>query len=259
MWIVDLNNTEDFELLRLAQKLVTQFLDAGICMLVSCSPSLTQLPEFSKWINRIGIPLWKFELPDQVAMNEFLEKEARAGAINEARKLVQELKISKPDDSPKPEEAELYNLMPMFGPKDSKMEYSVPESDPPLFMREDVSHDLKNDLDRKKASFDIQSTPPKAWNSTTISPKSTKGNKWWSRLRLVGFSMFLLTLSLIFVAIILGDTNLSKIYMKVTDLYAVALTQPEQTPLLSDAEPPLQSENKTADVVTTDTLSLIHI
>ena len=256
VWIVDLNNTEDFELLRLAQKLVTQFLDAGICMLVSCSPSLTQLPEFSKWINRIGIPLWKFELPDQVAMNEFLEKEARAGAINEARKLVQELKISKPDDSPKLEEAELYNLMPMFGPKDSKMEYSVPESDPPLFMREDVSHDLKNDLDRKKASFDIQSTPPKASNSTTASPKSMKENKWWTRLRLVGFSMFLLTLSLIFVAIILGDTNLSKIYMKVTDLYAVALTQPEQTPLLSDAEPPLQSENKTADVVTTDTHSV---
>ena len=68
--------------------------------------------------------------------------------------------------------------------------------------------------------------------------------------------MFLLTLSLIFVGIILGDTNLSKIYMKATDLYAGALTQPEQTPLPSDAERPLQSENKTADVVTTDTRSV---
>jgi len=259
VWIVDLNNADDFELLRLAQKLVTQFLDAGICILASCSTSLTQVPEFSRWINRIGIPLWKFELPDQVAMNEFLEKEARAGAINEARKLVQELKISKSDESPKLEEAELYSLMPMFGPKDSNMEYSVPESDPPLFMREDVSHDRKKDLDAKKASFDIQSTPPKASNSTSASRKSMKENKWWPRLRLVGFSMFLLTLSLIFVVILLGDTDLTKMYMKATELYAGSLTQPEQTPLPSDAEPPLQSKNKTADAVATDTRAVTDL
>lgn len=252
VWIIDLNVADDFELLRLAQKLVTQFLDAGICMLVSCSPSMTQLPECSRWINRIGIPLWKFELPDQVAMNAFLEKEARAGAINEARKLVQELKISKSDDSPKLEMAELYDLMPMSGPKDSNMEYSVPESDPPLFIREDVSHDGKKDLNGNKASFDIQSTPSKASNSTTASRKSIKRNKWWTRLRLVGFSMFLLSLSLISVFILLGDINLTKIYMNATELYEDSLTQPAHTRLPSDNEAPMQSVNKTTKAVTTD-------
>ena len=46
VWIVDLSSSEDFELLKLARTLVSQFEDAGVCLLVSCSPSITNQDNF---------------------------------------------------------------------------------------------------------------------------------------------------------------------------------------------------------------------
>lgn len=94
VWILELSSPEDFGILKLAQTLVSHFKEAGSCVLVSCSPSVTNLREFTRWSNRIEIPVWHFEVPDSLAINAFLEQEAQNGAINQARKLVDELQFS---------------------------------------------------------------------------------------------------------------------------------------------------------------------
>lgn len=91
VWILDLSSSEDFGILKLAQTLVSQFEEAGSCVLVSCSSSVTNLREFVRWSNRVGIPVWHFDVPDSSAISAFLEQEAESGAINEARRLVDEL------------------------------------------------------------------------------------------------------------------------------------------------------------------------
>lgn len=91
IWLLDLQGSEDFDLLKLAQTLVGQFGEAGICMLVSCSSVIADNPRFKRWSSRLGIPVWRFELPDTKAMKAFLAQESRMGAVNQARLLVNEL------------------------------------------------------------------------------------------------------------------------------------------------------------------------
>jgi len=93
VWILELSSSEDLGILKLAQTLVSQFEEAGVCVLVSCSSSLTSLPEFSRWSNRVEIPVWQFEVPGASEITAFLEQEAQNGAINQARKLVDQLRF----------------------------------------------------------------------------------------------------------------------------------------------------------------------
>ena len=102
IWLLDLQGSEDFDLLKLAQTLVGQFGEAGICMLVSCSSVIADNPRFKRWSSRLGVPVWRFELPDTKAMKAFLAQESRMGAVNQARLLVNELEsldASSPDAS----------------------------------------------------------------------------------------------------------------------------------------------------------------
>jgi len=91
VWVVDLHSSEDFDLVKLAQTLVAQFAEGGVCMIVSCSVAITDHPLFTRWAARLAIPVWSFELPDSEAMKTFLDQEADAGAVNQARLLVNEL------------------------------------------------------------------------------------------------------------------------------------------------------------------------
>ena len=92
VWIVDISTREDFDLVKLAQTLVSQFSDAGIGLLASCSPAIAGQDNFYRWSSRLAIPVWRFELPDSIAIDAFLEQEAEMGAINQARRLVEELR-----------------------------------------------------------------------------------------------------------------------------------------------------------------------
>jgi hypothetical protein len=94
IWVVDLNSSEDFDLVKLAQTLVAQFAEGGVCMIVSCSPVVTEHPLFRRWAARLAIPTWAFELPDSDAMKRFLDQETQTGAANQARQLVNELELS---------------------------------------------------------------------------------------------------------------------------------------------------------------------
>ena len=94
LWILDLSSSEDFGMLKLAQTLVSQFEAAGIGVLVSCSSSISSQPEFSRWSNRAEIPFWHFEVPDSSALEAFLERETKSGAVNQARRLVDDLRLS---------------------------------------------------------------------------------------------------------------------------------------------------------------------
>ena len=91
IWLLDLQGSEDFDLLKLAKTLVGQFAQAGVCMLVSCSSVIAENPRFQRWSSRLDIPVWRFELPDTKAMKTFLAQESRIGAVNQARQLVNEL------------------------------------------------------------------------------------------------------------------------------------------------------------------------
>jgi hypothetical protein len=94
VWVVDLGSSEDFDLMKLAQTLVAQFAEGGVCMIVSCSLAVTDHPLFRRWAARLAIPVWSFELPDSDAMKLFLDQEADAGAVNQARQLVNELELA---------------------------------------------------------------------------------------------------------------------------------------------------------------------
>ncbi|MBC82030.1 MAG: hypothetical protein CMQ33_14535, partial [Gammaproteobacteria bacterium] len=98
VWIVDISTREDFDLLKLAQTLVSQFSDAGIGLLASCSPAIAGQDNFYRWSSRLDIPVWRFELPDAIAIDAFLEQEAETGAINQARRLVEELRAEVGDN-----------------------------------------------------------------------------------------------------------------------------------------------------------------
>ena len=95
LWILDLSSSEDFGMLKLAQTLVSQFEEAGVGVLVSCSSSISSQPEFSRWSNRAEIPFWHFEVPDSTAIEAFLERETKSGAVNQARRLVDDLRLSR--------------------------------------------------------------------------------------------------------------------------------------------------------------------
>lgn len=110
VWILELNSSEDFGMLKLAQTLVSQFEEAGTCVLVSCSSSITSQSEFVKWSNRAEIPFWHFEAPDSSAIDAFLEREAEMGAVNQARRLVDDLKFVESEGEEENVVADLYSL-----------------------------------------------------------------------------------------------------------------------------------------------------
>ena len=110
VWILELNSSEDFGMLKLAQTLVSQFEEAGIGVLVSCSSSITSQSEFVKWSNRAEIPFWHFEVPDSSAIDAFLEREAEMGAVNQARRLVDDLKFIESEGEEENVVTDLYSL-----------------------------------------------------------------------------------------------------------------------------------------------------
>ena len=59
------------------------------------APGHSSQPEFSRWSNRAEIPFWHFEVPDSTAIEAFLERETKSGAVNQARRLVDDLRLSR--------------------------------------------------------------------------------------------------------------------------------------------------------------------
>ena len=110
VWILELNSPENLSILRLAHTLVSQFREANVCMLVSCSSSITSRSDFVEWTNRAEIPVWQFEVPDSSAMDSFLERHAEIGAVNLARRLVDDLKRVESEDEKAGEMADFYSL-----------------------------------------------------------------------------------------------------------------------------------------------------
>jgi len=95
IWVLELSGTEDFELLKLGHTLANQFPAAGICLLVSCSQVLADYPQFSRYSERLGIPMWRFGMPDDDSMRAFLNRESEHGAVNQARQLVSDLETAR--------------------------------------------------------------------------------------------------------------------------------------------------------------------
>jgi hypothetical protein len=98
IWVLELSGTEDFDLFKLGHTLTNQFASAGISLLVSCSQVIAESIQFSRYLDRLGIPMWRFGMPDERAMLEFLNRESEHGAVNQARQLIAELETARSDN-----------------------------------------------------------------------------------------------------------------------------------------------------------------
>ena len=213
VWIVDLSSSEDFELLKLARTLVSQFEDAGVCLLVSCSPSITNQDNFCRWSNRLEIPVWIFELPDASAIDAFLEQEAEMGAINQARRLVNELKSLEDD------KLERNKVRDTNDPRE--LTKSITGNVMPL--RADIQQQFyleEHQLEKGAEFFGDQLGLNEAENGRRSVSDSVSKRNAWAGVKIVIFGFFILAASVASVFVMVDDSLMKEIYEKAVDTHA---------------------------------------
>jgi len=211
IWVVDLNNSDDFELLKLAQTLVAQFAEGGVCMIVSCSGAVKDHPLFERWAARLAIPVWSFQVPDSGAIRTFLDQEAEAGAVNQARQLVSQLESALPK-APVVliEDSLLYERQPISkSPEisnpvlDMKTERVVPIKAEKMLASEPESVVFREKL---KMASKIKS------GTKSIEVKTD----FVSRVKLVSFAAILLVVSVGTVSLIINDSAINWVEKKIS-------------------------------------------
>ncbi len=214
VWICDLSGGEDFDLLKLGHTLVSQFQEAGVCVLASCSSTITHQDEFCRWSNRLEIPVWAFELPDAYAIDAFLEREAETGAINEARKLVHELRSLEGDRAEKAQVIDLYDLKQTKNDNAADVISSGTETQgQPADIRHQFTleeHQLKKGAEIFGA--ELGDHEPAKKKSSEYAP--SKKVRAWSKIRTVIFGFFILITCLVSVVVMIDGTAMDGIYRK---------------------------------------------
>jgi len=214
VWIVDLSSGEDFDLLKLAQTLVSQFEGAGVCMVVSCSPSITHQVDFCRWSNRLDIPVWTFELPDASAIDAFLEREAKTGAINEARKLVHELRSLQDDKLKSAEVADLYDLQQIRKENSVAVSPLAPRTNPHAVDNQYQFHLGERQLEKGAEIFADELDFNANQNGQTSVSDSTGDKRSWAGIRVVIFGFLIVAASVASVFVMVDDSVTKEIYEK---------------------------------------------
>jgi len=91
LWIFELTNSESVSSLSLVHRILSQFKQAGISVLILTTGIAWRSEEMKRWLRVTRTPLWSFDLPDAEQCADFVLRAERDGSLQTARELVNKL------------------------------------------------------------------------------------------------------------------------------------------------------------------------
>ena len=93
LWIFELTNSESVSSLSLVHRILSQFKQAGISVLILTTGIAWRSEEMKRWLRVTRTPLWSFDLPDAEQCSDFVLRAERDGSLQTARELVHKLAV----------------------------------------------------------------------------------------------------------------------------------------------------------------------
>ena len=93
LWIFELTNSESVSSLSLVHRILSQFKQAGISVLILTTGIAWRSEEMKRWLRVTRTPLWSFDLPDAEQCADFVLRAERDGSLQTARELVNKLAV----------------------------------------------------------------------------------------------------------------------------------------------------------------------
>ena len=93
LWIFELTNSELVSPLSLVHRILSQFKQAGISVLILTTGMAWRSEEMKKWLRVTKTPLWSFDMPDVDQCADFVHRAERDGSVQTARELVNKLAV----------------------------------------------------------------------------------------------------------------------------------------------------------------------
>ncbi len=93
LWIFELTNSELVSPLSLVHRILSQFKQAGISVLILTTGMAWRSEEMKKWLRVTKTPLWSFDMPDVGECADFIHRAERDGSLQTARELVNKLAV----------------------------------------------------------------------------------------------------------------------------------------------------------------------
>jgi hypothetical protein len=93
LWIFELTNSELVSPLSLVHRILSQFKQAGISVLILTTGMAWRSEEMKKWLRVTKTPLWSFDMPDVGQCADFIHRAERDGSLQTARELVNKLAV----------------------------------------------------------------------------------------------------------------------------------------------------------------------
>ena len=93
LWIFELSNSELVSPLSLVHRILSQFKQAGISVLILTTGMAWRSEEMKKWLRVTKPPLWSFDMPDVDQCADFVHRAERDGSVQTARELVYKLAV----------------------------------------------------------------------------------------------------------------------------------------------------------------------
>ena len=93
LWIFELTNSELVSPLSLVHRILSQFKQAGISVLILTTGIAWRSEEMKRWLRVTRTPLWSFDLPDAEQCADFVLRAERDGSLQTARELVNKLAV----------------------------------------------------------------------------------------------------------------------------------------------------------------------
>ena len=93
LWIFELSNSELVSPLSLVHRILSQFKQAGISVLILTTGMAWRSEEMKKWLRVTKTPLWSFDMPDVDQCADFVHRAERDGSVQTARELVYKLAV----------------------------------------------------------------------------------------------------------------------------------------------------------------------
>jgi|TARA_B100001971_G_C18259720_1_gene585574 hypothetical protein len=93
LWLFELTKSELVSPLSLVHRILSQFKQAGISVLILTTGIAWRSEEMKKWVSVTKTPLWSFDLPNEGQCADFIRRAERDGSLNTARELVNKLAV----------------------------------------------------------------------------------------------------------------------------------------------------------------------
>ena len=93
LWVFELTNSESVSSLSLVHRILSQFKQAGISVLILTTGIAWRSEEMKRWLRVTRTPLWSFDLPDAEQCADFVLRAERDGSLQTARELVDKLAV----------------------------------------------------------------------------------------------------------------------------------------------------------------------